>query len=34
MFYEKHFPYMRAYEDKDGALLYTIYYQDGQMVRW
>ena len=32
MFYEKHFPYMRAYEDKDGTLLYTIYYQDGQMV--
>ena len=32
MFYEKHFPYMKAYENKDGTLLYTIYYQDGQMV--
>lgn len=32
MFHQKQFPYMKAYEDGDGALLYTIYYEDGQMV--
>ncbi|MCI9625376.1 MAG: hypothetical protein HFI90_01190 [Clostridia bacterium] len=32
MFYQKHFPYMKTYEDGNGALLYTIYYEDGQIV--
>lgn len=32
MFHQKHFPYMRAYEDYDGSLFYTIYYENGIMT--